>query len=141
MISKLTRIIDLHNGKYIQIFAKRHKATLGIFPIKPTIAGGLYNNASVDVSSVANRFFRDIKDCAAIAWPEITAKVADSDTSDYYAYYDSKSDVEYELEGLRGSVRLCGYDLNGMTCYDFNKRRMQSYLFDLTEARDKEAKK
>jgi hypothetical protein len=134
MITKLDRVIDLHNGQYIQVVAKPHKVTLRMFPITSTLCDGLYNNAKINVTSVADEFFKDIKDCAQIAWPKIVSKVADSDASDYYAYYDSKRKVEYELGGIRGVVGICGYELNSMACYDFNKRRMQSYLYDLEEA-------
>ncbi len=136
MITKLTRIIDLHNGKYIQLVAKPHKVTLGMFPVEAVVADGLYNYASADVSSVADIFLKDIKDCAEVAWPGIVAKVADSYASDYYAYYDSNYDVEHELDGLHKLIEICGYELNSMACYDFNKRRMQSYLFDLMEERN-----
>lgn len=134
MITKLDRVIDLHNGQYIQVLAKPHKVTFRMFPIASTLWDGLYNNANINIASVADEFFKDIKDCAMVAWPKIVSKVADSDASDYYAYYYSKRDVEYELGGLRGVVRICGYELNNMACYDFNKRRMQSYLYDLEEA-------
>lgn len=134
MITKLDRVIDLNNGQYIQVVAKPHKVTLRMFPITSMLWDGLYNNAKINVASVADEFFKNIKDCAHVAWPEIVSKVADSDASDYYAYYDSKRKVEYELGGLRGVVGICGYGLNSMACYDFNKRRMQSYLYDLEEA-------
>lgn len=134
MITKLDRIIDLHNGQYVQVVAKPHKVTLRMFPITSTIADGLYNNASVNVAPVADEFLKDVQDCARVAWPKIVSKVADSDASDYYAYYDSKHGAEYELGGLRGVIDIRGYELNGAACYDFNKRRMQSYLYDLEEA-------
>lgn len=135
-LTRLTRIIDLHNGKYIQIVASPHKVTLCMFPIEAVIADGLYNYARANVSSIADNYLAGIKDCAEVAWPGIIAKVADSDASDYYAYYDSKYDVEHELEGLHSIIQVTGYKQDSMACYDFNKRRMQSYLFDLMEERN-----
>lgn len=125
-------------GGIVRVVARAHKVTISITPIL-NVTSGLYADAKIDVSTDPDKFLMMVQECAELAWPGIQPKVADSAASDYDSYYDSKRDVEYELSGLRKIIRLCGYPGLADASYDFNKRRMQSYLFDLLEAKERKS--
>lgn len=122
--------IELENDEYVLITARAHKVTLSLYPVESTISD-LYAKAVVHLGSKAEAFAKAIHEASELAWPGIKAKLADSDASDYYEYYDSKKDVEYELNGWQDEVDMMGYQGDDVASYDFNKRRMQSYLHDI----------
>lgn len=134
---KKIKCIELANGNFIKVVSRPHKVTVSIYPISK-ITVGLYADATADISEKADEYFKAVKEAAENAWPNIKPKIADSWGADYAEMYDGKRDVNYELDGLRKFVGICGYPEDDQANYDFNKRRMQSYLFDLIEARDKE---
>lgn len=132
--------IELDKGGFIKIMSRPHKVTISIYPISK-ITAELYADAKANITGKADEYLKAVKEAADNAWPNIKPKVADSWGADYEEMYDTKRDVNYEFAGLRRVVRICGYPEDDQANYDFNKRRMQSYLFDLMEARDKEAEK
>ena len=69
-------------------------------------------------------------------WKNLNPRVADSFESDYDEYYDREHDNEGSLKFLdrEGStIQLSLWAPYGSTnrLYQFNKRRMESFLFDL----------
>ena len=132
---KMIRCIELANDSFIKIASRPHKVTISIYPISK-ITSELYADATASIADKADEYFKAVKDGADNAWPGIKPKVADSLAADYDEMYDDKRDVNYELGGLRSIVQICGYPEDYQAKYDFNKRRMQSYLFDLIEAHD-----
>lgn len=137
---KKTKSIELDNGSFIKIMSRPHKVTISIYPISK-ITAELYADAKANITGKADEYLKAVKEAADNAWPNIKPEVADSLGADYDEMYDTKRDANYEIGGLRRVVQICGYPEDDQANYDFNKRRMQSYLFDLIEARDKEAEK
>lgn len=137
---KKIKSIELDKGSFIKIMSRPHKVTISIYPIS-VITAELYADAKANITGKADEYLKAVKEAADNAWPNIKPKVADSWGADYDEMYDTKRDVNYEIGGLRRVVQICGYPEDDQANYDFNKRRMQSYLFDLMEARDKEAEK
>lgn len=137
---KKIKSIELDKGRFIKIMSRPHKVTISIYPIS-VITAELYADAKANITGKADEYLKAVKEAADNAWPNIKPKVADSWVADYDEMYDTKRDVNYEIGGLRRVVHICGYPEDDQANYDFNKRRMQSYLFDLMEARDKEAEK
>lgn len=137
---KKIKSIELDKGSFIKIMSRPHKVTISIYPIS-VITAELYADAKANITGKADEYLKAVKEAADNAWPNIKPKVADSWGAEYDEMYDTKRDVNYEIGGLRRVVQICGYPEDDQANYDFNKRRMQSYLFDLMEARDKEAEK
>ena len=137
---KKIKSIELDKGSFIKIMSRPHKVTISIYPIS-VITAELYADAKANITGKADEYLKAVKEAADNAWPNIKPKVADSWGAEYDEMYDTKRDVNYEIGGLRRVVQICGYPEDNQANYDFNKRRMQSYLFDLMEARDKEADK
>lgn len=137
---KKIKSIELDKGSFIKIMSRPHKVTISIYPIS-VITAELYADAKANITGKADEYLKAVKEAADNAWPNIKPKVADSWGAEYDEMYDTKRDVNYEIGGLRRVVQICGYPEDNQANYDFNKRRMQSYLFDLMEARDKEAEK
>lgn len=137
---KKTKSIELDNGSFIKIMSRPHKVTISIYPISK-ITAELYADAKANITGKADEYLKAVKEAADNAWPNIKPEVADSLGADYDEMYDTKRDANYKIGGLRRVVQICGYPEDDQANYDFNKRRMQSYLFDLMEARDKEAEK
>ena len=137
---KKIKSIELDKGSFIKIMSRPHKVTISIYPIS-VITAELYADAKANITGKADEYLKAVKEAADNAWSNIKPKVADSWGAYYDEMYDTKRDVNYEIGGLRRVVQICGYPEDDQANYDFNKRRMQSYLFDLMEARDNEAEK
>lgn len=69
-------------------------------------------------------------------WKEFTPKEADSLSSDYYEWYDKESDCDANLTLLVADTALivdpAPLRKNNLL-YRFNKRRMQSFIYDLNK--------
>ncbi|MEK4824522.1 hypothetical protein NSS71_08185 [Niallia sp. FSL W8-0951] len=76
-------------------------------------------------------FVVDIEKFANESWSNIVAKEANSHGSDYEEYYDRKYDdngsLYIEDEGIRIIAPYWSVD----TLYQFNKPKIQSFLFNL----------
>lgn len=72
---------------------------------------------------------------AKLSWPGIYPKECDSLGSDYYEYHDSKLDNNGYLTLFSSvpSISLSRPDVLSLKLYQFNKRKMQSFLFDLNK--------
>ena len=82
--------------------------------------------------------FKEIRDyltsISCEIWKDFNPKIADSMSSDYTEYYDKKFDNNGYLSVYKGGVLLierpskeCPY------MYKFNKRRMESFIYDLSK--------
>lgn len=85
-------------------------------------------------------FAEYIKEIANEAWKDIKPKVATSEGSDYYEYYDRR----YDNNGYLSIRDKSGQDKNGQvelhieapygskdTLYQFNKPKIQSFIYDM----------
>lgn len=64
-------------------------------------------------------------------WSNFTPKDATSEASDYYEYYDKQFDNNGYLSILENGIRLEGPHTTSGRLYQFNKAKMQSFIFDL----------
>lgn len=87
-------------------------------------------------SAFAKELFR----LANEVWPGIEPKEANSDASDYYEYYDKEFDNNGYLSFDYGKSRITvdQVEYYESRVYKFNKRKMQSFLFDLIKEREAE---
>lgn len=65
------------------------------------------------------------------AWKNLVPKEADSEGADYYEYYDKEHDNNGYLSLHPNSLHLERPVLEDTRLYQFNKRKMESFLFDL----------
>lgn len=86
---------------------------------------------------VFKEFVDYIKRVSLVAWPSIVPREADSMGSDYYEYYDRELDNNGYLRILTNGLYLERPDNDYQRLYKFNKKKMESFLFDL----EKEAEK
>ena len=83
-----------------------------------------------------NRFKEYLETEANRIWKNLNPRVADSFESDYDEYYDREYDNEGSLKFLDRegpTIQLSLWPPYGSTnrLYQFNKRKMESFLFDL----------
>lgn len=78
-------------------------------------------------------FTNKLKELAVIVWGNIEPKEAISEASDYYEYYDKELDNNgyFTFNASKGFIQVCQVYDNNSRIYKFNKRKMQSLLFDL----------
>ena len=113
-------------NKLVRFVTRSHKVTVGV-DTKCT------DDWTIETSSLdgfESDFKQMIQEAAQEAWPDIKPKEEDSTGSDYGEMYDSKRDMNFGI-AMVGGLRIDGYVENGFCNYDFNKRRMQSFLWDL----------
>lgn len=78
-----------------------------------------------------NNLLKYIKEVSKEAWKDITPKECDSLKSDYWEYYDPKSDANAYLNLQGNRLMVERLELESKELYKFNKRRMQSFLYDI----------
>ena len=67
-------------------------------------------------------------------WCDFTPKEADSLRSDYTEYYDRKSDNNAYLNlYINGALRIEKPSKDTLYMYKFNKRRMESFIYDFAK--------
>lgn len=103
----------------------------------PHLAGKKdYSQQVIKLSTNAFKtFYEKLKELAEITWGNIEPKEATSEASDYYEYYDKELDNNgyFSFNVSKGCIQVTQvYEFNSRV-YKFNKRKMQSLLFDLEE--------
>ena len=85
-----------------------------------------------------NEFSQGVFSLAEEVWPDIKPLEAKSEASDYYEYYDKEYDNNgyLTLNPTEKSINVTQVAYCESRVYKFNKRKMQSFLFDLQEVRD-----
>lgn len=64
-------------------------------------------------------------------WTNFTPKDATSEASDYYEYYDRTYDNNGYLRIGENALTITGPNLTTGRLYQFNKAKMQSFIYDL----------
>lgn len=72
-----------------------------------------------------------LQDESKKCWDNFEPKEANSFSSDYYEYYDRKLDNEGHLRISEHALTIERPVQGVSRCYQFNKARMQSFMFDL----------
>jgi len=81
-----------------------------------------------------NEFFSYMHEAASEVWPSHTPKQATSDGADYWEYYDREMDNNGYLTLYREKLCIERPSLDNKRVYQFNKRKMESFLYDLQQA-------
>lgn len=82
--------------------------------------------------NVFKELINNLKITSEQIWNNFNPKVADSIGSDYSEYYDRKYDNNGYLNIYRDfSIRIEKPDKDTPYMYKFNKRRMESFIYDL----------
>lgn len=74
--------------------------------------------------------FKFLKEQAVKVWKTFTPKEADSFGSDYWEFYDRNTDNNGYLE-IRNELRFQSPNDETTLLYQFNKRRMESFIYDI----------
>lgn len=74
--------------------------------------------------------FKFLKEQAVKVWKTFTPKEADSFGSDYWEFYDKNTDNNGYLE-IRNELKFQSPNDETTLLYQFNKRRMESFIYDI----------
>lgn len=131
-IAPTSESIDLLTTNEIPVVIKTTKTAV-IFEL-----GGTNPRPSSTVKCLlTTREFQEFHDrLASVAksvWPTLSPREANTEASDYYEYYDRELDnngyLVLKSDGLRIESPFAGHE----RLYQFNKRKMESFLFDLNK--------
>lgn len=77
--------------------------------------------------------FKFLKEQAVKVWKTFTPKAADSFGADYWEFYDRNTDNNgyLDIEITNKSLRFESPSAETTLLYQFNKRKMQSFIYDL----------
>jgi len=76
--------------------------------------------------------FRDYtKEVATSIWTNLTPRIAESEGADYWEYYDRQLDNNGYINLFKDKICIERPSLECERLYQFNKRRMESFLYDL----------
>lgn len=74
--------------------------------------------------------FKFLKEQAVKVWKTFTPKAADSFGADYWEFYDRNTDSNGYLE-IRNELKFGSPNGETTLLYQFNKRRMESFIYDI----------
>ena len=96
-------------------------------------------NSYLDFSDdVFQEFIAFLKEQANECWSNFKPKEANSFGSDYAEYYDSKLRNDGSLSLGKNGLSIVRPVEGNVCCYQFNKAKMQSFMFDLLRREDQE---
>lgn len=78
-----------------------------------------------------NKFISYINDAAIKSWSNLEPKEANSISGDYFEYYDRELDNNGYLRIKGNSLRIERPSFDSTRLYKFNKKKMESFIFDL----------
>jgi len=93
----------------------------------------LNNKCSVDFkfcSKALPELLDYIESISNDSWNDIAPKETDSLGSDYYEYYDRELDNNGYLSVRNNTLSLSRPALESTKLYQFNKRKMESFIYD-----------
>lgn len=89
-----------------------------------------YNFKFIFNLNMFDSLYEYIKSEANECWTGIILKEADSIGSDYCEYYDKELDSEGCLDFIENGLRIERPALENKRLYQFDKRKIQSFLYD-----------
>lgn len=126
MISK--EFID----KYGVNLVVEHSKTNIIFKTDVKNIKNKYDVQLCFIESVAKELTEYLEYISKQIWNDFNPKIANSISSDYAEYYDRKYDNEGYLSIFKENViKIERPDENCPYMYKFNKKRMESFIYDL----------
>lgn len=82
--------------------------------------------------------FKFLKEQAVKVWKTFTPKAANSFGADYWEFYDRNTDNNGYLE-IRNELKFQSPNDETTLLYQFNKRRMESFIYDIESLIHREA--
>jgi hypothetical protein len=120
-----SRIFKSNNG--IELIVKNRKSAV-IFEI----LGLEHYQANLEFAPLEfENFIVHLEDVSNKAWNNFAPKEADSLGSDYYEYYDKEFDNNGYLTVRDDWIFIERPTLDSPRFYKFNKRKMESFIYDL----------
>lgn len=114
----------------LEIIVKSSRAALS-FEINQEQAKINYHFLFKFHPEIFKQFVDDIETMAKESWPALQPSEANSEGSDYYEYYDSLLDSNGYLSVKDCALLIERPSLDSTILYRFNKKKMQSFLYDL----------
>lgn len=128
MVKKINeRIFKSVNG--LELIVKNRKSAV-IFEMEQDQAGEKYDFVFEFTLEVFAELLKHLESVSNESWSNVNPRVADSEASDYYEYYDRKLDNNGYLGIGKSGLSIerptneCG------RLYQFNKRKMESFIYD-----------
>lgn len=115
-----------------QVFTDEHKRKLIVRVNRSNIQIHTERKDLLDYKFDLNvELFKFLKEQAVKVWKTFTPKEADSLGSDYWEFYDKATDNNGYLD-IRNEMLIFGSPSEETTLlYQFNKRRMESFIYDI----------
>ncbi|WP_142415429.1 hypothetical protein [Hathewaya massiliensis] len=101
-----------------------------IFQIGNTNEEGKFDFSLKFNSDIFKELFEHLKEVSDKSWSDISPKEADSLGADYCDYYDRQLDSDGSLLIRKDMLRISRPALESNKLYQFNKRKMESFLYD-----------
>lgn len=109
----------------------KYRRSAVIFYIDKDQAGEEHNFLFQFTPKVFKELLEYIELIANKSWKNVVPKEANSFGSDYCEYYDKKFDNNGYLDIEQNSLYIGRPTLDSNKLYQFNKRKMESFIFDL----------
>ncbi|MDR6779410.1 MULTISPECIES: hypothetical protein [Paenibacillus] len=122
-----TRVFTCSNGTELIV---KHRKSAVILEMNQNQINNKYNVTYNFELRDFVELYNYIKMIANEAWTNLSPKEANSLGSDYYEYYDKELDTNGYLRIGKNTIFIDRPALNGLKLYLFNKKKMESFIFD-----------
>ena len=133
-----TKILKTVNG--LDLIIKNKKNTI-ILKINKLQDNKKYKNSFKFEKETFVELLKYIEKISNETWMNLYIREATSMASDYNEYYDSELDSEGSLEIYHNMLFIERPSLESTRIYKFNKRKMESFIYDLRKNIEKNNKK
>lgn len=114
-----------------RVFTDEHKRKLIVRANRSNIQIHTEKKDLLDYQFDLNvELFKFLKEQAVKVWKAFTPKAANSFGSDYWEFYDRNTDSNGYLE-IRNELKFQSPNDETTLLYQFNKRRMESFIYDI----------
>lgn len=124
------RIFKALNGSEL-IVTNRKSAV--VFEMDQSQTGGKYKFALEFKQEEFEELLRHIKSISNDSWKDLIPKKADSIGADYWEYYDRELDNNGYLSIKKNTLLIERPTLESGRMYKFNKKKMESFIYDCDE--------
>ena len=117
------RILIVKNKKSAVLFELEHESQMSMYKFRFTFDSKTFKElvSYLETSSIET-------------WGKMNLRDATSDASDYFEYYDKEFDNNGYLRISRATDNCLAFErpiLESLHLYKFNKRKMETFLYDL----------
>lgn len=115
----------------LELIVKYRKLAVIFEANKEQAMGRKYDFTFEFTSNVFSELLEYIEEISNKSWENLTPKECDSFVSDYYEYYDRPLDNKGYLRMEKNVLFLKRPTLESERLYKFDKRKIQSFIYDL----------